>query len=354
MAVYCQCDAVRIWDRGGVYLHMHTARLLIALGALSISGWAQPSAGVAGPVTGFIFDTQMGAVRPMLGIPGAAYLGNSVVATGLEAASVAPDGSAALALQQNGKLVLYTGLRSGLPTALAVAGAIANPSYFAWAPNAGAAAVYSSRTGQGQILTSLAPSPAAAAPIDLSSLPGQVTLLAFDGQRLIVGVASGASGGIYLASAFAGIQRIAPAVSPSAIALAGSSLFFSDSQSQQIFQVQNYAGTPAAVLFANDSSISSPAGLQVSADGQRLFVANAGSRKLVVYDIPSRAPAQNLDLNFTPTRLDLFGDSSVFLLNASGQGPLYVVRDGGTGKAAAVYFVPSPSKRRTLRAPIRP
>src|ERR1022692_1467585 len=115
---------------------MHTGRLFIALCALAISGWAQTSAGVAGPVTGFIFDAQLGAVRPMLGIPGAAYLGNGVaigvqsdgdpgaaylgngVAIGLDAASVAPDGSAALAVERSGKLVLYTGLRTAHPAAV--------------------------------------------------------------------------------------------------------------------------------------------------------------------------------------------------------------------------------------------
>src|ERR1039457_4668393 len=237
---------------------MHTGRLFLALCALAISGWAQPSAGVAGPVTGFIFDAQVGAVRPMLGIPGAAYLGN-VVEAGMNAASVAPDGSAALAVQQLGRLGLYTGLRSATPpVALHVPGAIAGVDHFAWAPinNASsafsAAVVYSSRTGQAQILTSLAQSPVAAAPIDLSGLPGQVTALAFDGQRLIVGVASNDYGGIYLASAASGIQRIAHAASPSAIDLSGSSLYFADNQAQQIWQVQSYAGTPAAVLFAND------------------------------------------------------------------------------------------------------
>lgn len=346
---------MRIWDRDGVYLHMHTARLLIALCALALSGRAQSSAGVAGPVTGFIFDAQLGAVRPMLGIPGAAYLGK-VVAAGLNAATVAPDGSAALAVRQDGKLVLYNGLRSAAPVALAVAGAIARPDRLAWAPQnnpGGAAAIYSSRTGQGQILAGLAPSPAASAPIDLSGLPGPVTALAFDGQRLILGVASGGSGGIYLAGASSGIQRIASAASPSAIALAGASLYFADSQAQQIFQVQNYAGTPAALLFANDNSIASPAGLQVSADQQRLYVANNASRKLAVYDIASRSPVQSLDLDVAPTRLDRFGDSSVFLLNDNGQGPLYVLRDGGPGNAA-VFFVPAPGKPRPLRAPIRP
>jgi len=333
---------------------MHTTRLVLAFGALTISGWAQPSAGVAGPVTGFIFDAQAGAVRPMLGIPGAAYLGNGV-GSGLDAAAVAPDGSAALAVQQRGgKLVLYTGLRNARPASSVVAGAIAGPDQFAWTANGSAAAVYSSRAGQGQMLTGLGQSPVAGAPIDLSSLSGQVTAMAFDGERLILAVASADAGGIYLASAAAGVQRIASAVSPSAIALAGSSLFFSDSQSQQIFQVQNYARTPGVVVFANDSGINSPVGLQVSVDGQRLFVANAGNRKLAVYDIASRAPVESVDLAFKPTCLDLFGDPSVFLMNSSGQGPLYVVRDGGPGKAAAVYFVPAPPHSRPLKAPIRP
>jgi sugar lactone lactonase YvrE len=343
---------VRISDRVGLYLNMHT-RFLIAVSALAVSGWAQTSAGVAGPVTGFAFDGQQGALRPMLGIPGAAYLGGAM-ATGLNAASSAPDGSAALAVQQNGNLVLYSSLRTAKPVALAVTGAVASPDHFAWTPDSTSAAVYSSSASQGQILTSLAPSPAAAAPIDLSSLPGPVTVLAFDGQRLILGVASAGSGGIYLAGSAAGIQRIAAAASPSAIALAGSSLYFADNQSQQIFQVLNYAGTPAATVFASDSSISSPVGIQVTADGQRLYVANAGNRKLVVYDIASRSPLQPLALDFTPSRLDLFGDPSVFLMNGTGQGPIYVARDGGAGKAAAVYFVPAPGKPRPLRAPIRP
>jgi hypothetical protein len=329
----------------------------MALCALAISGWAQPSAGVAGPVTGFIFDAPSGAVRPMLGIPGAAYLGN-VVAAGLKTASVAPDGSAALAVQQMGRLMLYTGLRSAAPpVALHVPGTIAGVDHFAWPPvsiTGSTAAVYSSRTGQAQILSGLGLSPIAGVPIDLSGLPGQVTALAFDGQRLIVGVASTEAGGIYLASASSGIQRIAHSVSPSAIDLSGNSLYFADNQAQQIWQVQSYAGTPAAVLFANDSGINSPAGIQVSADGQRLYAANAGSRSLSVYDIASRAPVQSLDLNFTPTRLDLFGDSVTFLLNGTGQGPLYVVRDGAPGKAA-VYFVPAaPGKPTHPTVPIRP
>lgn len=351
IALYRRSSALRFWGGRGVYSHMQAGRILCALGAFAISGWAQPSAGVAGPVTGYVFDALSGALRPMLGIPGAAYLGGLIV-TGLDIASVAPDGSAALAVQQSGEPLLYTGLRGATPVAVTIAGTIAAPDHFAWSSDGGSAAIYSSHGGQGQILRGLATSPAAGPPIDLSALPAPLTVLAFDGQRLIAGV-SGDAGGIYLASASSGVQRVASAASPSAIALAGGDLYFADSQSQRIFQVLSYAGTPAPAVFAGDSSVNSPAGLQVSADGQRLYVANGGNRKLVIYDIASRSPAGSIDLSFTPTRMDRFGDSSVFLLNGGGQGPLYVLRDGGPGKAA-VYFVPAPVRRRPLKAPIRP
>ncbi len=330
---------------------MVTSRLLVALCALAITGWAQPSAGVAGPVTGFIFGGPSGTLRPMLGIPGAAYLGGAL-ATGLENASVAPDGSAALAVQQSGKLMVYSGLRNAASAAVAVTGGIPGADFIVFSPDSSAAAVYSSSSRQGQMLSGMAKSPAAGPAIDLSGLPGRVVALAFDGQRLILGV-SGDSGGIFVATASAGAQRIAAASNPAAIALAGSSLYFADGGTQQIWQVQSYASTLAAVVFGNDNSIDSPAGLQVSADGQRLLVANAGNRKLTVYDIASRTATQSLDLPFIPTRMDRIGDPSVFLLNGSGQGPIYVLRDAGAGKAA-VFFVPVPLQRRPRKTPIHP
>ena len=332
---------------------MLSVRLTIALGVLAATGWAQPSTGVAGPVTGYIFDSHAGAVRPMLGIPGPAYLGNALAA-GFHTASVAPDGSAALAVQERGgKLLFYSGFQTAKPVTSVVPGSLTGADRFAWSADSGSAAIYSSATGKGQILTGLAKAPSISAPIDLSSLPGPVTALAFDGSLLIAAV-SGDSGGLYAASATAPPQRIAAALNPSAIALAGKSLYFADSQAQQIFQVQNYAGTAATVIFASDASIDSPVGLELSVDGRRLYVANAGNQQLVAYDIASRGPMQNLPLPFTPTRLDRFGDPAVFVMNGTGAGPLYVMRDGGPGKAA-IYFVPSPAgKPRSLRPPVRP
>jgi hypothetical protein len=328
---------------GGTGVRSMSRKLIFVFCALAIAGWAGSSASVGGPVTGFIFDSQGLAIRPMLGIPGAAYLG-APVASLVAAASVSPDGSSALAVQV-GRLVLYTGLRGASPATVTIADAIAGVDHFAWAADGSAAAVYSSRSGLAQILTSLAQTPAAGAPIDLSGIQGTVAALAFDGQRILAGAApakAGDSGGVYLAATQTALQRIAAASSPSAIVLAGANLYFADRQSQQIWEVESYARAPATVLFAGDSGISAPAGLQLSADGQRLYAANAGNRKLAIYDVASRSPIESIDLDFTPTGLDRFGASSVYLLNSGGQGALHVLSDANTAKIA-VYFVPPPN-----------
>ena len=149
------------------------------------------------------------------------------------------------------------------------------------------------------------------------------------------------------------MQRIAAASSPSAIVLAGANLYFADRQSQQIWEVESYAKTPAAVLFAGDSGISAPTGLQLSADGLRLYAANAGNQKLAIYDVASRSPLQSIELDFTPTGLDRFGAASVYLLNSSGQGPLHVLSDVNTAKIA-VYFVPAPNDAGKLKLLFHP
>jgi len=329
---------------------MRKLGLFVALGAFALSALAQSSTGVAGPVTGFVFDQTSGMIRAMLGIPGAAYLGYAV-GTGMSAVAVAPDGSAALGVRRTGKLVLYTGLRDSRARTQNLAGAIQGVNRLAWAPDAGSAAVYSAGNSQAQILTGLQKAPAAGAPIDLSNLPGPVTALLCDGQNAILAV-SGDSGGIFRASGSSAPERIAAATSPSAMALAGGSLYFADNQSQQVWQIKSYATTPAALIFAGDSGLNMPVGVQVSADGQRLLVANAGNRKLAIYDLASRTVTQSVSLAFTPTRLDRFGDASVFLMNSQGSGPLYVVRDGGAGQAA-VFFVPSPVQQHP-HIPVRP
>ncbi|MGO4880105.1 MAG: YncE family protein [Bryobacteraceae bacterium] len=320
--------------------------LILIVCAGSMAAGASNNATLLGPVTGYVFDAPSHAIRAMMGIPAAGYL-SAPVLSGLDAAAISPDGSAALVIQA-GRLELYRGLGSAQPVLVPLNGGMA-AGQFAWAPSNSAAVVYSAAEKQAQVFADLlAPSPAGVA-VDLSSLAGQVSALAYDGQRLIVAVSSPNGGGVYVMTPQSAPQLAAAAVSPAGIVLAGGDFYFADSQAQQIWQVRNYATQPAPALFAAGPNLSSPAALQIS--GTVLYVANAGNRTLGVYDLAARSPLEAISLNFAPATLDRFGDLSVFLLNSGsqGNGPLYVLTDQ-LGKRA-VYFVAGSGGAR--RPPLR-
>jgi hypothetical protein len=298
---------------------MKSKWILLMLCALHMFAADQGRTTVGGPVAGFVFDQKTQAVRPMLGLPGAAYLGDAILG-GLNAAAIAPDGSSALAVRE-GQLFLLTGLKSGEISAKAVENAIGGADRFAWSADSSAVAVYASASGRAQVIKA----GAAGEPVDLSGLPGAVTALVLDGSgKLLAGVA----GGIYLDG-----RLLASAAYPAALSVAGRDLFFVDQERDQVWQVLDYAGQPAAAVFA--AGIAGPAGVQVY-DG-RVFV--AGSKGLDVFDLASRALVAHIDLEFTPTQMASFGEKALWLLNApTGDEPLYVLSAAG---APAVYFVPA-------------
>lgn len=305
--------------------------LFYLLCAVPLIGAADDRTAISGPVAGVVFDQPSGALRPVLGVPGAAYLGSSL-ATGIDAAGVSPDGSAALAVR-GGSLFLVTHLKDPAPVWTSIDGAIGAADRFAWSSDT--AAVYSSASGQAQILRQLSDNPAASPAIDLSGLPGPASALALAGDSLLIGVQSPGGGGVYLATADAAPQLLATATNPAAIIVAGTDLYFADHDTGQVWQVQSFREQPAVMLFAD--GIDTPAGLQLSAG--RLFVAAAGSQTLVVYDVSSRAAVASVDLEFTPTRLDPLGSPSILLMNAVADPsqPLYIADTSGN---PAVYFVP--------------
>src|SRR5260370_12555637 len=83
---------------------------------------------LSGPVSGFVFHGPTQSIRPIVGVPGSAYLGTAL-AQGFDAASVSLLGKFALATL-GGKLYLLRGLDSGPtePAPIQVATASLPPS----------------------------------------------------------------------------------------------------------------------------------------------------------------------------------------------------------------------------------
>lgn len=312
---------------------MKARYLSLILCALPVVGIAQDRTAVGGPVSGFVFDQKTQALRPVVGVPGAAYLGSAALES-LDAAAVSPDGSAALAVRE-GKLLLVTGLKAQ-PAAVEIEGAIAGVNRIAWAADGLSAAVYAAASRQAQMLSKLDGTPVADAAVDLSAVSGTLTALAAAGGGMVAGFADEAAGGVYFIQAGAEPKLISSAARPSAVAVAGSDLFFADQDRGQVWQVTGFAGDATPLLFAD--GLASPVGVQAA--GNRLFIANSGDNTLAIFDVNARTSVGQLALDAAPAMLEACGTRALWLLNtAGGDGePLYVL-DGRDNPA--VYFVPA-------------
>jgi DNA-binding beta-propeller fold protein YncE len=319
-------------------------RLALLLGVCSLAALGA-DAQLSGPVPGFVFDQTSQSIRPLVGVPGSAYLGSSVV-DGFDAASVSPLGISALATQA-GKLYFIRNLDSGQPDSTPLDNAISGAGLFAWGQDGLSAAVYSAGSQQAQVLRGLDPRDGSKTPtiedaIDLSSLNGAVSVLAFDGKRLLIGAASQGSGGVYLADGQSAPKLLVQAANPVALSIdtAKGDLYIADRDNNQIWLIGDYAGDATPMLFVDDrAGVSAPVGIRVSVHGRRLLIANSGSQGIDAVEIATRATVGHVDLDFAPGRMEALGTGSLSLLNFGGpSGPLYVLDSAGD---LAVYFVPA-------------
>ena len=283
---------------------------------------------------GLIFDAQARAVRPVFGVPGAAFAGDPLVSDA-DAAWIAPGGSAALVLRA-ARLEVYAASGSAV-----LQDAIGDVELAAWSAGADVVALYSSKTSQVQMIRNVSGTPAPGAAVDVSGLPGRVSSLACDGQRVILAVVSNSGGGIYAVAGDGVPHQLASSPSPAAMAVAGADLYFADAQARQIWKIQNYASAPAPLLFSTGASlVSAPVGLQISSDGTRLYIADSGTQKVGVFDTATQSLRGSLDLSFAPTMLQPVGGFAMALDSTRQDGdPVHVLSDGGSDPAA-VYFVP--------------
>lgn len=163
---------------------------LVGLAALV----AQDSGGIGGPVTGFIFDSRAGALRPIEGLPGAARLGSPVsLPFALASAAIASRRDYALVtpLGGDGRPMLVRELRSGAPRVAPIEGAM-QPSAVAISASGAVAALYSNATRNVQFVVGLPSSPAALDPIDASAVESSTAFaIDRDGAAALIAASDG-------------------------------------------------------------------------------------------------------------------------------------------------------------------
>jgi len=177
---------------GGRYMKLAYLIWLGAFQCLALLG--QDVGAIGAPVLSFVYDSQARALRPVMGIPGAAELGTALDAGfSIRAATVSPWQDYALAVADDDQRVRVVRLGPAGADGVIVDGLNPAPDRILLSPSGSAAALYYATSGVLQVLRGLPAIPSSVRNLDLSILGGPLSSYAIsdDGQLVLAGNENG-------------------------------------------------------------------------------------------------------------------------------------------------------------------
>ncbi|NWF83646.1 MAG: hypothetical protein HXY18_07445 [Bryobacteraceae bacterium] len=312
----------------------------IVLIALAAAAGAEESAVTGmGPVSGVLIDSTARTIRPILGMPGAAYAGPATV-TSFEFAAAAPGSQNAL-IAKDGMLFVLRRLAGGRPVWRELDSGVSDIEFAAWSDNSEAIVLQPRGEARLDFWTTLSYEPKKAGSVDISSLSERMESVAVDpdGRFAFAATQGEDSGTLYLLKPGDLPRMLMPLRKAGSMMLAGNTLWVADRGSNEVFRLRNWDQMPQIQPAAAAAhGVNDPVGVALSRDGKFLWVASAGSRNVLALDLDSSQVKHVLELDFTPTRMHRLGADGLFLLEngVPGEAPAQVL-DTSAGK---VYFVP--------------
>jgi hypothetical protein len=328
--------------------------ILVLLGGLA----AQDRSPVSGPLVGFVFDRAAG-IRPVLGVPGAATLGQPVMrSSGLEAVVFSPVRDYALALAPRGGQVM---LLRDLSTPGAAAGLQVAPgaARVAISPSGDVAVLYYPEAQAVSVLTGLPDAPVVSWSLEAPYLAGGLGALAVsDGGSAVLIAAAGDQSPVWLLTPATGARFLSyVSSSPSLAFLSKSSdAVIADAGNNTVVLVRDPAGQAETTRIGGAAEgLSRPVAVAVTADNRRVLVANAAPAGVVSLSLAGEEPLA-LTCNCVVTGLERLAGGVTFRLSAPGESPLWLL--DAASSPPRIVFVPdsAPVPRRAVRrpAPVRP
>lgn len=295
---------------------------------------AQAGPPVGGPRLGYVEEN--GKLRPVIGLPGAAYLAPAIDA-GFTAARIviSPMQDYALAVRpEDGGVSLIRLVNSGgearpLNVSAGAAGQIAI------SPRGGAAVIGSDDGRSLALLTGLPDSTPMQTAISPPGDPIRALAVSDDGT-ILAASASGDGVAIFKLSA-AEPQLLTHARDISGIAFipGSSAAILADRGAGQILRV-NAGNGESAVVITQDPALFQPSALAISRSGGRAFVFDDAARALLTVDLTANVITASASCDCRNTRLDAMNGDAVFRLTAS---PLLLF-DGDDSAGARVVVIP--------------
>ncbi len=320
----------------------HAAQLLL-LGCCWLGFGALAEAGtLRGPASGLAFDPASQSIRPILGVPGAAYLGPAIL-KGVQFVALAPDGDAAVVLLGK-RLSLVRGLSVGSPASFPLAELAAAPAKFSWSPDSSAFAWYSRGSASIAIARNRTGTPVLLPPLDVSALAGVLSSIAVDpsGQFAVAAVGGDSSGGIYLVPADAPPRLVAAMRSPSALAFdpSGQNLYAVEGRNGAVLRIESVATAAISTWVVNASrDRMDVTAVAIGGSNSSLYAMSDSKRRLCVYSLSNGSLLREIPLPAAPSGFERNAPASLFVLNSirDASAPLLVLDESAK---PAVYVVP--------------
>lgn len=316
---------------------------------------AQGSSGYAltGPSLGLTVESASTAIRPILGIPGAATLGVRLnPGFALDRAVVAPGGDFAIVVAQGGFRLAVIRADGSAPQWLAPPTGEA-PDLVAFSPRGLSAALYYRTSGHLVVLSGLRTQTPQVVTVDANVVPGAPSMLAVseDAASLLLAMPEGDASALYYlkASGSAFTHKLGTFQSVSGLKFAGASsdAILADSKASEVYLIQDVPGTAQiGALGSAKDGLSQPEAIDAM-DARRVLVVNAGARNLMML-FRDGAPAQSIQCGCTPTALHQMSGNAIYRLTEPSQGPMWLL-DGSRNEPRILAIPPDRSQDRPAR-----
>jgi hypothetical protein len=305
---------------------------VIVLGALSafvaISAVPAFAADFTGPVSGYAFDKENGAIRPINGFPGASLLGSPLeLPVQLQSVAIRQTRNLAVGIiKETGALAFITSLTS-TPAVTTREGSTSRYDIVELSANGEFGTAYSRadakliRLRNTEIESSI--STAEFGDIRIAAVEDTTVLFATRTQLY-----RWTGDEVLLLASFDEIASVA-------FLNEGRDATVADKERSSIYLISDLAGSHEVSLLASEKEgISKPAALCMGREN-RLVVANSDSTALVL-DLATRSVLATLFLAAQPTRCEALNSNSLLILNDVGSAPLVLV----DLSEMTSYFVP--------------
>jgi hypothetical protein len=273
------------------------------------------------PVRGVLVDDATASIRPLVGDTVSAQAGDAS-AREVQFALAAPDGRTALVVR-DGRISVVRRVQTQMPVWRDLTDEHVRVDRAVWSQDSNALAIYDAAQAAIFFWKSAQSDPAPAGRFDMSQFPTAPLALALDPEARYVFATFREREGASLAVIPVGgaAQTLLTLSKPGAMFLSNDTLYIADRGRAEVYALSNWTmGLTLRTVVAAGNGITDPAGIALSPDGKQLYVADAGSRQVLAFELGSSEQKAAVQLDFPPTRMDLIAGGSLFLLDKGNPG----------------------------------